>query len=96
MYSEGLAVPQDLAEAIRLYQSVAQQEPRAQLELARIYSLESGNQAARRHALRWYSAILDRAVDQCVDDPITAAFVGSVTLEELEEANAYVARAIGS
>ncbi len=42
MHAEGLGVPKDLTEAIRLYEAVAKIEIRAQLELGRIYSRGSG------------------------------------------------------
>jgi TPR repeat protein len=46
-------------------------------------------------ALRWYSAAAAREDDDCVEDPINAAFAGSGTFEEIQEAKAYVAKATG-
>lgn len=91
MYAEGLGVPRDLAEAIRLYKAVGKSEFRAQLELGRIYSRGLGVAADPVEALRWYSAAAARGDDDFVDDPITAAFVGSGTMEEIHEAKAFVA-----
>ena len=93
MYAEGLGIPKDLAEAIRLYKAVAKFEFRAQLELGRIYSRGMGVPTDHDEALRWYSAAAARDVDDCVEDPINAAFVGSGTFEEVQEAKAYVANA---
>jgi TPR repeat protein len=91
MYAEGLGIPKDVAEAIRLYRAVAKSEFRAQLELGRIYSRGIGVPTDLDEALRWYSAAADREDDDCVDHQVTAAFVGSGTLEEIQEAKAYVA-----
>lgn len=93
MHAEGLGIPQDSAEAIRLYKAIAKSEFRAQLELGRIYSRGVGIPADRDEALKWYSAAAARKDDDCVDDPVTAAFVGSGTLEEIREAKTYVANA---
>ena len=92
MHAEGLGLPKDLPEAIRLYKSVAKYEFRAQLELARIYSRGMGVQADSDETFKWYSAVAARDDDDCVDDAFTAAFVGSGTLEEIREARAYVAK----
>jgi uncharacterized protein len=91
MHAEGLGVPKDLPEAIRLYKAVAKLEFRAQLELGRIYSRGTGVPADSVEALKWYSAAAGRGDDDSVDDAFTAAFVGSATLEEIQEARAYVA-----
>ena len=93
MYAEGLGISKDLAEAIRLYKAVAKFEFRAQLELGRIYSRGVGVPTDHDEALRWYSAAAARDDDDCVEDPINAAFVGSGTFEEVQEAKAYVANA---
>jgi uncharacterized protein len=93
MYAEGLGIPKDLAEAIRLYKSVAQSEFRAQLELGRIYSRGIGIPIDPDEALRWYSAAAARDEDNSIDDPVIAAFIGSGTPEEIQEAKAYVANA---
>ena len=92
MHAEGLGVPKDVPEAIRLYKSVAKYEFRAQLELGRIYSRGMGVQPDSDEALKWYSAAASREDDDCVDDAFTAAFVGAGTLEEIQEAKAYVAK----
>lgn len=92
MHAEGLGVPKDLPEAIRLYKAVAKYEFRAQLELGRIYSRGMGVQVDSDEALKWYSAAAGREDDDCVDDAFTAAFVGAGTLEEIQEAKAYVAK----
>ena len=93
MYAEGLGISKDLAEAIRLYKAVAKFEFRAQLELGRIYSRGVSVPTDHDEALRWYSAAAAREDDDCVEDPINAAFVGSGTFEEVQEAKAYVANA---
>jgi uncharacterized protein len=93
MYAEGLGLPKNMAEAIRLYKAVGKSEFRAQLELGRIYSRGLGVPTDPVEALRWYSAAAARADDDCVGDPINAAFVGSATLEEVQEAKAFVATA---
>jgi TPR repeat protein len=95
MYADGLGISKDMAEAIRLYKAVGKSEFRAQLELGRIYSRGLGVLADPVEALRWYSAAAVREDDDCVEDPINAAFVGSGTLEEVQEAKAYVANATG-
>ena len=93
MHAEGLGISKNLPEAIRLYKSVAKSEFRAQLELGRIYSRGIGVPADPDAALIWYSAAAAREADDCVDDPVTGAFVGSGTFEEIQEAKAYVASA---
>jgi hypothetical protein len=93
MYAEGLGIPKDLAEAIRLYKAVAKFEFRAQLELGRIYSRGMDVPNDPDEALRWYSAAAAREDDEYVNDPVNAAFVGSGTSEEIQEAKTYVANA---
>ncbi len=93
MYADGLGISKDMVEAIRLYKAVGKSEFRAQLELGRIYSRGLDVPTDSLEALRWYSAAAARADDDCVDDPINAAFVGSGTFEEVQEAKAYVANA---
>ncbi len=88
MYAEGLGVARNLPEAIRLYEAVARSEPRAQLELGRIYARGLGVPADPEAALRWYSAAAAR--EEGVDDPKIAAFVGALTLDEIEEAKNYI------
>ena len=93
MYAEGLGISKDMAEAIRLYKAVGRSEFRAQLELGRIYSRGLGVPIDPVEALKWYSAAAARDDGDYVDDPINAAFVGSGTFEEVQEAKAYVANA---
>ena len=93
MYAEGLGISKDLAEAIRLYKAVGKSEFRAQLELGRIYSNGIGVATDPDEAIKWYSAAAARGDDNYVDDPVNAAFVGSGTFEEVQEAKAYVANA---
>lgn len=93
MYAEGLGIAKDMAEAIRLYKAVGRSEFRAQLELGRIYSRGLGVPVDPVEAFRWYSAAAAREDADCLDDPINAAFVGSGTFEEVQEAKAYVANA---
>ncbi len=96
MYSEGLGIAKDMAEAIRLYKAVGRSEFRAQLELGRIYSRGLGVPIDNVEAFKWYSAAAARDDGDFVDDPINAAFVGSGTFEEVQEAKTYVANAPGS
>jgi TPR repeat protein len=93
MYAEGLGISKDMAEAIRLYKAVGKSEFRAQLELGRIYSRGLGVLTDPVKALRWYSAAAAREDDDCVEDPINAAFVGSGTSKEIREVKEYVANA---
>jgi hypothetical protein len=93
MYAEGFGIPKDLAEAIRLYKTVGQSEFHAQLELGRIYSRGLGVPVDHAEALRWYSAAAAAREDAYVDDPIVARFAGFGTLDEIQEAKAYVASA---
>ena len=81
MYAGGLGVPENVSEAIRLYESAAKAgEFLAQIELGRIYSRGIGVVADATTALRWYSAAAaqEKEVADC---------------EELREAKAYVANA---
>ena len=96
MHAQGLGIPKNMPEAIRLYKTVAKSEFRAQLELGRIYSRGIGVPANSDEALIWYSEAAAREADDCVDDPVTGAFVGSGTFEEIQEAKAYVASAARS
>jgi TPR repeat protein len=91
MYAEGLGVPKDIPKAIRFYEAVAGSELRAQLALGRIYSRGMVVPADPDAALKWYSAAASR--EEGVEDLVTAAFVGALTLDEIEEAKAYVANA---
>ena len=92
MYSEGLGVQKDLSKAIGLYEMVAKVEVRAQLELGRIFARGTGVRRDPQVALDWYSAVALR--EDGVEDLMTAAFVGALTLDEIEEAKAYMAGAI--
>jgi TPR repeat protein len=78
MYSEGLGIPQNLPEAIRLYEvAAAAGEFLAQVELGRIYSRGLGVTADPAAAQRWYSTAV--AHDNTVLDG-----------EALREAKAYL------
>jgi len=86
MYAEGLGIAKDMPKAIRFYEAVAKVETRAPLELdARGEDVPADPEAA----LRWYSEVAARKAG--MGDSVTAAFVGAVTFEEIEEAKAYVA-----
>jgi TPR repeat protein len=89
IYSEGLGVPQDIAEAIRRFRAVEKAEPRAELGLARIYAQGIGVPVDPAEALRLYAAVA--ACDFIHPDQATAAFAGAITPEEVEEAKSYVA-----
>jgi TPR repeat protein len=89
MYAEGLGIPQDLAEAIRLYEAVAKVEIRARLELGRIYSRGMGVAANSKKAHTHYSEVAAR--EGAVEDLSTAALAGAVTSEEIQEAKDYIA-----
>src|SRR5690348_16275222 len=89
MYAEGLGVRKDMAKAIRFYQAVEKVELRAQLELARIYANGESVKVNPKAALSLYSNIAK--CEDAVEDAITAAFVGSLTFDEIEEARNYVA-----
>jgi len=84
-----LGIAKDMPKAIRFYEAVAKVETRAQLELARIYARGEDVPADPEAALRWYSEVAARK--EGMGDSVTAAFVGAVTFEEIEEAKAYVA-----
>jgi hypothetical protein len=78
MYAEGLGIPQNANEAIRLYKTVSNAEFFARIELGRIYSRGLGVPSDADEALRWYSA--------------AAEFEGRVgDCAELDEAKVYVA-----
>ena len=77
MHSEGLGVPRDVPEAIRLYRAVAKVEFLASVGLGRIYSRGVGVQPDSDEALKWYQAAAEwKGVGDC---------------DELREAKAYVA-----
>jgi TPR repeat protein len=92
MYAEGLGIPKDMAQAVRLYKAVANVEFRAQLELGRLYSHGDEAPIDLREALKWYSAAAARDENNYVGDAATAAFAGSATQEEIREAKDFVAR----
>ena len=82
MHAKGLGVPQNVPEAIRLYEAVGGPASStdafaARIELGRIFALGRGVSIDREAALKWYSAAIDVAPD---DDS-----------EDLSEARAYVA-----
>jgi TPR repeat protein len=81
MHVEGLGIPKNLPEAIRLFEAAAKAgEFFAQVGLARIHSQGLGPPADSDAALKWYSAAAAQAdrIAEC---------------EELREARAYVAKA---
>jgi hypothetical protein len=83
MYAQGLGIPQNVPEAVRLFTAVATPSDSsdafaARIELGRIFSQGLGVPADADKAFKWYSAAIDVAV---ADD----------ASEELEEAKAYVA-----
>jgi len=88
MHAEGLGVPRNLPKAIGLYEAVAKVEVRAQLELGRIYARGAGIPQNPKAALACYATVALR--EDGVEDSTTAAFVGAVTFEEIEEAKNYV------
>jgi uncharacterized protein len=79
MYEEGLGVEKDVAEAIRLYKTVAKVEFFAQIALGRIYSSGKSVVADRAQALRYYSSAIEWG-DRVVD------------CEEMQEAKEFVAK----
>jgi uncharacterized protein len=77
MHAEGLGIPKDPHEAIRLYESIGEVEFLAAIELGRIYSRGVGVAVDKVNASRWYSAAVaqeDRVAD----------------CDELREAKAYL------
>ena len=79
MHADGLGVPKDLAEALRLYKSAAEQgEFLAQIELGRIFSRGLSVTVDPHAALRRYSAAV--AQQNSVGDG-----------EDIQEAKAYIA-----
>jgi uncharacterized protein len=79
MYAEGLGIPKNTQEALRLYESVAKVEFLAAIELGRIYSRGIGVAIDKENASRWYVAALEQrdGVGDC---------------DELREAKAYLNR----
>jgi TPR repeat protein len=90
MYANGLGIPKDLVKAVKFYEAVAQGEIRAQLELGRIYAQGLGVTPDPDAALRWYSVVA--AQEEGVEDSVTAAFVGTLTFDEIEEAKTYLSQ----
>ncbi|HSY60180.1 MAG TPA: tetratricopeptide repeat protein [Terriglobales bacterium] len=78
MYAQGLGVPADIREAIRLYESVGNFEFLAAIELGRIYSRSLGVASDRSKAAHWYGI--------AVSQQSTV-----VDCDELREAKAYLA-----
>ena len=79
MYAEGLGIPQNVPEAIRLYKTAATAgEFLAQIQLGRMYSRGLGVKANLATARRWYATAV--AQENTVADG-----------EELREAKAYLA-----
>ena len=82
MYANGLGVPQNVTEAIRLYEAVGRPSDSsdafaARLELARIFSRGLGVPEDKHAAARWYSSLL--ALSDGTENP-----------EEIQEARAYL------
>ena len=78
MYAQGLGIPQNLPEAIRLFERAAKLVDSsdgfaARIELARIFAQGLGVPVDVKLAQKWYAAAVDVATDE--DDP-----------EELKEA----------
>ena len=90
MYEQGWGVPKNVQEAIRLYRSVSASEIRASLHLARIHAKGIGVPSDTAEAAKYYSAVASSEMTH--DDAAGAAFTGTVTLQEVEEAKAYLAR----
>ena len=81
MYAEGLGLPNDMSQAVRLYQKAARAgDFFAMIELGRIYSRGADFPTDLDAALKWYSMA---AVQEDID----------VDCEEREEAKIYVDRA---
>lgn len=79
MYQEGLGIPQNVAKAVQLYESVGKAEFLAAIALGRIYANGIGVPVDRYRALAWYSAAAafgDRVID----------------CDELSEARAYISQ----
>jgi TPR repeat protein len=94
MYAEGLGIPKDIGQAIRLYKAVAKVEFRAQIELGRIYSRGDDIPVDLQEALKWYSAAAALDEKNYGGDPATATLSGSATQQEIREAKDYVAKTL--
>jgi TPR repeat protein len=82
MYAQGLGIPQNVPEAIRLFEAVGKPSSStdafaARIELGRVLSRGVGIPIEKDAAFKWYSAAIELAAD---DDS-----------EDLREARAYVA-----
>jgi TPR repeat protein len=85
MYAQGLGIPQNMSEAIRLFEAVGRPTGStdafgARIELGRIFTRGVGVPIDAEAARKWYSAAIELASDE--EDP-----------EDLREARAYVAQA---
>jgi TPR repeat protein len=85
MYAQGLGIPQNVPEAIRLFEAVGRPASStdafaARIELGRIFARGVGVSIDAEAARKWYSAAIDLASDE--EDS-----------EDLREARAYVAQA---
>jgi len=83
MYAQGLWIPQNVPEAVRLFAAVAKPSDSsdafaARIELGRIFSRGLGIAADAAEAIRWYSGAI-------------ALATADEDSEELREARAYVA-----
>jgi TPR repeat protein len=85
MHAKGLGIPQNVPEAIRLFEAVARPSDSsdalaARIELGRLYSSGLGTSVDIAKAVTWYKAAIDLASD-------------SEDSDDLREARTYVARA---
>jgi len=94
MYAEGLGIPKDMVQAIRLYKAVVKVEFRAQIELGRIYSRGDDVPVDLQQALKWYSAAAALDENNYGSDAATAVLAGSATQQEIREAKEYVAKSL--
>jgi len=83
MYAQGLGIPQNVPEAVRLFEAVGKPSSStdafaARIELGRVLSRGVGIPIDKDAALKWYSAAIELAADD--DDS-----------EDILEARAYVA-----
>jgi TPR repeat protein len=84
MYGKGLGIPQNIPEAIRLFEAVANLSDSsdafaARIELGRIHSSGEGVPVDTHKALKWYEAAI-------------ALAAGHEDSDDLREARTYVAR----
>jgi TPR repeat protein len=83
MYAQGLGIPQNVPEAVLLFEAVARPASSddafaARLELGRLFSSGAGIPVDKDAALKWFSAAIALAADN--DDS-----------EDLRQARAYIA-----